>query len=747
MQNSKKTLSLLITAMLTLSMILAAVPMAKAIISASLSPIQGPVGTKVTVSGTADQQWSTVRVYWDAPLAANLLNETIVTSPTKSYSLKITVPEAVAGAHQVVVREFQDSTVLGTTSATFTVQPSISLSQSNALPGDSVTVTGKGFAGNRKVNIYLHSATTTAVSNEVIGTGDGSETEFSATLAHAPVVPGTVVVTDGVETFIDLGEGSLIGDKGGDGYIDYITGEITVDFDTAPSNGVNIRVDYEYCSKLYTLKQNVDTNSKGSFSTTVTIPNIPVADYGTYTVRAVDNTANIATKAISIDFYILCKPTQGPPGITVNVYGRIHANSDYTVLFGAGTMWVEAFTGRSLTNGSFTGTYRIPTTVTAGSYNFKVQWTVSTVDYTRTSPAFTVGPTPQITLNPTSQAIGLNVTVTGTNFCALANVTVYLDSTVVAQNKTDFSGGFMVKFAVPNVSLGPHKVRAVDQYGAIAEKNLIVLPAPTIIIKTRSNTYVQGDVISIYANSSTLLTGVQLQIRDSTGALFWSALVHIDQPVGYWYVPASSITTPPLPTDAPVGSWNFTAYDSLGVKIASNLFTVTQRVTLEGVITQINQLSSTVTQLQTTVNQLSSTVNQLQTTISGINNQLNALASQVSGIRSSVDSAASTANAAKAAADAAKSAADAAKSAADSATSTAQSAVSAAQSAVSAANSAKSAADSAASSAATAASAAEAAKAAAEGITVPVWIAVVLSLVAAIAAIFAIITIRGKIAG
>lgn len=64
----------------------------------------------------------------------------------------------------------------------------------------------------------------------VIGTGDGATKEFTETLSGAPLEPGSVAVTDGVETFLDDGFGNLIGDAGGSGTVIYKTGAVSVTF-------------------------------------------------------------------------------------------------------------------------------------------------------------------------------------------------------------------------------------------------------------------------------------------------------------------------------------------------------------------------------------------------------------------------------------------------------------------------------------------------------------------------------------
>ena len=90
----------------------------------------------------------------------------------------------------------------------------------------------------------------TTVNDEVIGTGDGTKKTFSDTLSFkaggsARTCFG-ITVTDGVETFTDNYDGTLTGDKGGTGTINYTTGAISVTFNSAPASGVNITVDYQW---------------------------------------------------------------------------------------------------------------------------------------------------------------------------------------------------------------------------------------------------------------------------------------------------------------------------------------------------------------------------------------------------------------------------------------------------------------------------------------------------------------------
>lgn len=88
--------------------------------------------------------------------------------------------------------------------------------------------------------------TSTTVNDEVLATGDGGTQVYDVTLGMIPVVAdGNISITDGTETFTDsTGSGTLVGDAGGTGTINYTTGEVHLDFNANVGNGVDITADY-----------------------------------------------------------------------------------------------------------------------------------------------------------------------------------------------------------------------------------------------------------------------------------------------------------------------------------------------------------------------------------------------------------------------------------------------------------------------------------------------------------------------
>lgn len=98
---------------------------------------------------------------------------------------------------------------------------------------------------------------------EALGVGDNATKAFDGTLAAFPVEPGTVVITDGVETFTDDGHGILTGDAGGTGTINYQTGAWAVGF--IANVGLATPITGDYVTAFAGVNdQECDTTKEGS---------------------------------------------------------------------------------------------------------------------------------------------------------------------------------------------------------------------------------------------------------------------------------------------------------------------------------------------------------------------------------------------------------------------------------------------------------------------------------------------------
>jgi len=99
---------------------------------------------------------------------------------------------------------------------------------------------------------YIDKLNNTTVTNESIGTGDGTEKTFTGTLAFkaagAKRTCFAIIANDedSIEIFSDNYDGTLTGSLGGVGTINYTSGAISITFKTAPTNTKDIRVTYQW---------------------------------------------------------------------------------------------------------------------------------------------------------------------------------------------------------------------------------------------------------------------------------------------------------------------------------------------------------------------------------------------------------------------------------------------------------------------------------------------------------------------
>ena len=103
----------------------------------------------------------------------------------------------------------------------------------SSVTGQNQTQAGREYAAQRIYGEVLSTATNPAVSGFLVG---------------LPVIAGSVVITNGVETFTDNGTGSLVSSLSGGntGGIVYATGDYDVTFKSANTFGNPITANYQY---------------------------------------------------------------------------------------------------------------------------------------------------------------------------------------------------------------------------------------------------------------------------------------------------------------------------------------------------------------------------------------------------------------------------------------------------------------------------------------------------------------------
>jgi hypothetical protein len=504
-------------------------------------------------------------------------------------------------------------------------------------------------------------------------------------------------------------------------------------------------LDYTTAQYVVTPAAGVETDDVGSFEATIVIPAIAVGNYGDYLFTAMDSdgtSVNPAIASITVDYYLIVDPTAGPAGITVELSGRIPASTAYEIRIDTTTI----ATGTSAADTTFTETHVISSFLSVDDHDFTIVWDVTN---SRTA-TFTVKAAPQLALSSSTGMIGQVITissVTGYPFVKGADLTLLINGEVVNSTELDdrfgptsaFTGYFTdLEFTVPTLAPGTYSLELRDSYGATTGNvySFTVLATPVTSVAMSGTTYAVGDTLSFVVSTTDPSTNnVDVVIRDPTGATWWTA--------DNWVLTGTAVRTvlyqnqmygagvrATLPDDAPLGSWNWTVTyttSAAAVNVATGLFTVAAKTTLgtvqtdiAGLVDEISDISGDLATLKTNVNNVKSLVEALDIDFPDVS----ALTSDVAALKVSVSDLDATVTAIAGdvvTVDTKVGTLTGTVTSIEGDVATIQTDVGTLQADISDVK--------------------------ANVDNTPAWIAVVLALVAAVAAIFAVITIRQKIAG
>ena len=698
----KKISTIAIITILTLTTLLAAIPMASAINNPTLYAYGFPTTggwcySQVDVVGDGATAFGKVEVYWDT--LATKLGEGYADSAGAYNIKKIVIPFDVVGTHDVIVFDVLSSLTAYTT---YTIAPALILMATKGLPGDSIMAYGSGFEGEVDVQIYLGAITSVAAESVTITPG----VSVTGTLANAPVVITTVdIATDVTITglvggapivgggALDIsvthdGEGNLAGtadvpvDDGVvtfsgvvtvdlTGTINYDTGAITLTASGSdegsgdPVTDIVVTIDacdadYDYSEYIITPTAGITTGDDGTFQESIIVPAIAEVDYGDYVVTAIDTDGNVNTVPyppfqviLSVDYYITLTPAAGPTGITTTIAGRIKANTAYELRFGT----AQIATGTSAADGSYEDTYTIPAVLPEQDYTVSVVWAVTV----HRDAIFTVLPPPALTkIQPPSGVAGAVITISGSGFSAGADISLYLGTTLVNSTEMDDrfgptgapytanAGKFTdLEFTVPTITPGVYVLKVVDEYGASTGTayTFTVLPTPVTTVALNAATYYPGDTISFTIFTTDGMTaGPDVIIRDPTGVTWWA---------GTWPLTASGPTWSVLyqdqlfgvdehallPADAPLGSWNWTVtYKPVSTGVVTKATGLFTVAALPSMQTVIDALDADTTSILDAMADLTALLDALDAKITAIDGTVATVQTSLGSIQTSVSS-------------------------------------------------------------------------------------------------------------
>lgn len=195
----------------------------------------------------------------------------------------------------------------------------VNLSSSTVAAGGTVTISGTGFGATKTIGIALgNEIAGSDVNMAYSGTGTGP---YSGTISNKPIKPGSFVLTSDtstgggggiVSTYTDTGTGTTTWSYDGTvmGTINYATGAwsrtSTVDVTGIAANYSATYTRYQY---NLTPAAGVTTTATGTFSTSITVPNV---SNSTYTVTVVDASGTIGTTTLIVSGVV-------PEGFTTGI--------------------------------------------------------------------------------------------------------------------------------------------------------------------------------------------------------------------------------------------------------------------------------------------------------------------------------------------------------------------------------------------------------------------------------------------
>jgi hypothetical protein len=558
MQISKKIYTTIIITVLTLSMILTAVPAAFAItIDAFPLGDTGSPGDLRLVTGTADTVGGNVQVFLDEVHDWNgesgFLNEGY--APGGVYTIGFFVPEIPGGPHDIIVLDVEEDQ---TTAATFTILPGINIDPEVGLVGDTISVQGQAFNPGEYITMYYW---------------DGAVYQ---PLTTSPLMPLT--------------------------------------------------------------------SAEGTFTCTFVIPTgvVNIID----NIMAQDETLNTAYATLDVGPYITVVPEEGLADSSVTVSGRgFTANGLVDIEWLIGGSYITVAPDVTIGSaGTFTTTFAVPLlpTPTPPGVPYTIRATDNGVPAIVEITTFTLIESPEITLTPAFGHLGTSCQVDGTWFTADTLVTVTFNGEVVGSTLSNPTGSFSVTFLVPEVANGPYTVNATDAEGVMAIETFTVTSF-AIAVETRATQYYPGDIISVSGSSNEPLTyTINCEITDPNGLVFYSFFIDplmwdMISPGNYMVPYMSNLAAiyTALPSDAPLGTWNFTAYNTVtGAIVDTNLFTVVAKPSQQDVLDAIDDLEGTIDGYITTSE--GKIIAAINTKTGTIMTELDSLGAEIQGITDTV---------------------------------------------------------------------------------------------------------------
>lgn len=366
--NSKKTLSIILITVLTLSIAIPFISVNAILGTPDVDPSTVNVGDEVEVSGGVGEvtSGSQVKVYWDYATGPNAhLIGSGYADPDGSYEIDVDIPATNNGTHWIWVEDV--ATGARERSGDITVNPKIEIDPKSGLSGDPVEITGSGYHTEVDVVIGFYNFSTAPYAIDMrwppVETVETDEYGSFAVTVNVPddLYYGTNYLFNATygplydETNFTVGASITVTPTAGpEGSIVEISGRgFTEDATLSEGN-----ITFDGWGGVQIVGNTIDIDEHGEFTGEIIIPSYGEADDW---VIGVDDWIESATITFEIDDVssVSVDPTYGSPGATITVTGEnfVQISGTTVKLFldttSVGTVDTDA-------SGSFTTTFTVP---------------------------------------------------------------------------------------------------------------------------------------------------------------------------------------------------------------------------------------------------------------------------------------------------------------------------------------------------------------------------------------------------
>jgi len=457
----------------------------------------GPVGTRVTVSGTNFPPGK-VPVKYDG-------KEMVVAtaSEERAFQEAFEVPPSVAGEHEVTAGAVS-------TTQTFSVTPRIAIGCDSGIAGTDIQVTGTGFP-NQQISIRYDD-------KEVATAGASNKGDVQVSFKAPPSIAGAHEVTtqprSNMEPFTLIPRIALVEPAVGN-----VGTSVTVSGENFASRKVSIRYD----------DKEVATGSpdnKGTLRVTFAVPPSTTGDHKVSTEPSSTEASFTVTPDLAIE----------PPGGHVGTEVTAHGTG-----FAPGKKISLRYDDKELTTaspdsmGSFKAAFAVPASTT-GDHEVITE---------PPSAVQAFGVIRNLVIDPATGHVGMEVKAQGTGFLPNKRVSLRYDDREVVTASPNQEGSFEVTFAVPASVTGDHEATTEPPSTVQAfslTPNLVIHPISGPVgvkVKAQGTGFVPGKRISLRYDGSEVATAIP-DDKGSFEAIF---------PVPYSTAGEHKVTTEPASTE------------------------------------------------------------------------------------------------------------------------------------------------------------------------------------------------------